>query len=67
MMGAVMPPFIELKRHAEVIWVASATIATIGPHHPAGSVLMLLNHSVLVVDESPAEVLALLESGWRAH
>jgi len=62
-----MPPFIEVTRHGEVFWVSSATIATIGPHDPAGSVLLLLNDVRIVIDQSPAEVLALLEHGWKVH
>lgn len=62
-----MPPFIEVTRHGDVIWVSSASIATIGPHDPAGSVLMLLNDACIVIDQSPAEVLALLEQGWKVH
>jgi len=62
-----MPPFIELSRHGEVIWVSSRSIATIGPHHPAGSVLTLLNDAFVIVDQSPVEVLALLENGWKVH
>jgi len=62
-----MPPFIELSRHGEMVWVSTAMLVTIAAHHPAGSVLMLLNHAVVVVDQSPAEVMALLEDGWKPH
>lgn len=62
-----MPPFIEVTRLGEVIWVSSASIALIGSHDPAGSVLTLLNEVRIVIDQSPAEVLALLEQGWKVH
>jgi len=62
-----MPPFIEVTHLGEVIWVNSGSITTIGPHDPAGSVLMLLNDARIVVDQSPVEVLALLEHGWKIH
>ena len=62
-----MPPFIEVSRHGEVFWISAASVVTIGPHFPAGSVLRLMNQTIVIVDQSPPEVLGLLENGWKAH